>query len=178
MKMKFTRQDQHKKKRLNKGWRKPKGLQNKMRLSRKSYKLKVRPGYGTKNLEKNTLNGKEIVYVNNIEDLKTMDPKKQIIIITKQSTKNKLEIIKEAKKLGFEFANFNPDKYTDAVTKKQEEKKQAKKAKQEKEKSKKKTEEKKVEKKEEPKEEKTETKEEPKEENKNKDKDKVLRKSK
>ena len=43
----FVRQDAHKVKRLGKKWRKPKGLQSKMRLSKKSYSRKVKVGYGS-----------------------------------------------------------------------------------------------------------------------------------
>ena len=50
----FKRKDLHKKKRLPDKWRKPKGITNKMGLKRKGHKVKVSPGFGTKNSDKGT----------------------------------------------------------------------------------------------------------------------------
>jgi large subunit ribosomal protein L32e len=127
--MAFIRKDLHKKKRLTPSWRKPRGLQNKMRLSHKGHTGKVRPGYGTKNTEKHMFNGKDIVQVSNIEHLKLYDPKTETLNIAKVSTKNKVEIINEAIKKGFSFANFNAERYLKAVEEKQKQKLEAKKAK-------------------------------------------------
>ena len=44
-KPKFIRQDAHKKGRLAKKWRKPKGLQSKMRLCKKGYRKRISKGY-------------------------------------------------------------------------------------------------------------------------------------
>ena len=46
----FIRQDSHKKKRVGLAWRKPKGLQSKMRLSIKGYRKTANPGYGSPKL--------------------------------------------------------------------------------------------------------------------------------
>jgi large subunit ribosomal protein L32e len=154
--MKFKRSDKHKKKKLKGGWRRPKGLHNKIRLQKKGYGKKVKTGYKRRS--------EEIVLVNKKEQLAT---KPKSIIIAKVSRKNKEEIINEAKKLGINIINLNIERFN----KKTEEKNLLKQEKQKKvteRKSKKKTIEKKVEK-----EEKTD--EEKKKENKE-EKDKVLTK--
>ena len=46
--MTFMRKDAHKKKRVARGWRKPKGRQNKMRLHRKAHPVVVKPGFKKK----------------------------------------------------------------------------------------------------------------------------------
>lgn len=126
--MKFTRKDLHKKKRLTPSWRKPKGLQNKQRLGHKCHSPKVKPGYGTPNEEKNKFKGKDIVHISKIEDLKIYDSKKETLNISKVSKKNKVAIIKEAKKQGFEFANFNADKYLEKVEEELKQRQAAKKS--------------------------------------------------
>ena len=45
--MKFKRQDSHKKKRIEGGWRSARGLQSKIRLSKRGYGKKPKIGYGT-----------------------------------------------------------------------------------------------------------------------------------
>lgn len=166
--MAFIRKDLHKKKRLTPSWRKPRGLQNKMRLSHKGHTGKVRPGYGTKNTEKHTFNGKDIVQVSNLEQLTLYNPKTETLNIAKVSTKNKVQIIKEAIKKGFSFVNFNAERYLKAVEEKQTQKQEAKKAKEKKTKT--------TASKEKPKE--TPKTEEKSEEEVKKEKDKILTKSK
>ena len=80
--MRFTRQDSHKKKRLNKKWRKPRGRQSKMRLRRDGRKV-VTPGYGSPKEEKGKHHkGLEIVRVQKMEDIDKIDPKKQGAIVS------------------------------------------------------------------------------------------------
>ena len=43
----FVRQDSHKQKEVKKKWRKPKGMQSKMRLKKKGYRKSVSIGYGS-----------------------------------------------------------------------------------------------------------------------------------
>lgn len=119
--MTFTRKDLHKKKRLNPSWRKPKGLQNKMRLSRKGHNGKVRPGFGTENSKKNQYKGLDIVHVSKVDELKQYDPKKEALNLMKLSKKNKVELIKAAQKKGFIFVNFNAELYLKKLEEKQKE---------------------------------------------------------
>ncbi len=143
IKMKFLRKDSNKKKRLNKGYRRPKGLHNKMRLEKKGHSSKIKPGFGRDNKEKNTWKGLKIVFVEKLEDLKGLDPKKHSVNIKKISKKSKVEIVKEAKKKGFVFVNLNAEAYLKSVEellkqKSSKTKKQKDQPKEEKEESKKK----------------------------------------
>ena len=118
----FQRQDQHKKKRLNVGWRKPKGLQNKQRLEKKGYTKKVKTGY--------MKTSAEVVLVSSLEELKELKP--CTIQIAKISKKNKVELVKEAQKKGFTFQNFNAEKFLKSVEAKQKEKEKQKETKKDK----------------------------------------------
>ncbi len=134
----FIRQDHHKKKRLAKIWRKPRGCDSKKRLM-KNNRIQVKPGYGTPS-ELRGLDeaGKEIVRIKRIEDLNEIDPKKQVVIISKRlGLKSKTKIIEEIVKKKITVHNL---KDPEAYLKEQKEKKKAKK------KTKKKAEEKKEEK--------------------------------
>ena len=87
------------KNRLSKVWRKPKGLQNKMRLNKKGYPKTMRVGYGSPNEVKH-LDQKSGLYpiiVSNKTDLEKIDPKTQGVIISSSvGVRKKLEIIKIA----------------------------------------------------------------------------------
>ena len=173
----FSRQDSHKKKRLGSKWRRPKGLQSKMRLQKKGYKRIVEVGFGTRKDEKGKINDLEVVLVFNKKDLENIDIKKQGIIISSNvGTRNKIEIIKEAEDKKINILNVkNPKDYIknieDKRAKIKKEKEEKQKAKEERKKAKPKKEKKGTEKKEE----KEMTEEEQKEKEK-KEKDKLLTK--
>ncbi len=110
-KLKFSRQDSHKKKKLGKKWRKPKGLHSKMRLQKKGYKRSVKVGYETPKNMRGLSKGLEKVLVNNINDLKNINKKTQGIIISASvGIKKKIEIIKEAEKQKIEILNIKSPK--------------------------------------------------------------------
>jgi len=134
---KFIRQDIHKKKRLAKLWRKPRGCDSKKRLM-KNNRLIVKPGYGTPaELREKDRNGKEIINVNLPSQLKEIDPKKQVVIVSgKIGLKKRLQILEEIVKMNIIIHNIsNPEEF---IKKKKadllEKKKQKKKTEQEKEK--------------------------------------------
>ncbi len=141
-KPKFSRQDSHKKKRLGEKWRKPKGLQSKMRLHKKGYNVSVKTGYGTDKKTKYLMKGLQKVTVNNVDELRNIDEKKQGIIISKKVGKRKrIEIIKEAEKNKIKILNIkSPQDYVKQVeerrTKDKEKKESKKKQKEEKKKEK------------------------------------------
>ena len=177
---KFLRKDIHKKARVGKKWRKPKGHQNKKRLSVKGHSATVKPGYGKKLEEKNTnKKGLQIVIVKSLEELKRIDPKTQVASVEGLGRKKKTELLEEAKKLNIIIQNLNLKKYEETTKQKQkqkiEEAKERKKKLEEKEKAAKKAEEKKQE--EQKKENKEKTDEEKKKEEKQ-EKDKILTKAK
>ncbi len=129
-KMRFQRKDANKKLRIGSSWRRPKGLHNKRRLQKSGHAKIVKPGF-----KKAVGLGKETVSVSNTKDLQDLNPKKHELNILKVSKKKKLEIISEAKKKGFGFVNFNPDRYEENTKKQAELAKELKKKKQKKKES-------------------------------------------
>ena len=183
MSKEFKRKDLHKKKRLPDKWRKPKGITNKMGLKRKGHRVKVSPGFGTKNSDKAThKSGLKIITITNKEQLKSVNSKLQGIIIGKTGKKKKLEIIEEAEKLKITILNFkikeykeSAQKFIESKKKEAEEREKKKAAKQEAEK---KAEKKKDEKKDDEKKEEPELSEEEKKKQEKEEKDKIITKGK
>jgi large subunit ribosomal protein L32e len=108
MKKKFIRRDSvrysklgKKRKKLQK-WRKPKGRDSKMRLSRKSYPSSPTVGHKSQNKKTQTL-------VQNVNDLKKVN-KDTIIILAKVGAKKKLEIIKQAQESKIKLLNVKENK--------------------------------------------------------------------
>jgi len=142
----FTRQDSHKKKRLNIGWRKPKGLQSKMRLSHKGHKATVKPGYGInhtlKNLHPSGLIPKTVA---NLSDLDSLSKDKDGAILSSTlGLRKKITIIGECIAKSIKILNLkDPDAFLNKI-KESEIKKKEKKAVGKKEKDEKKEELKKI----------------------------------
>jgi len=86
-------------------WRKPKGRDNKMRLSMKSYPKSVSIGFKSPKNKSGKINGLTTKLVYNLNDLKKLD-KNIAIIIAKVGIKKKLEIIKEAEKNKIKIINI------------------------------------------------------------------------
>ncbi len=170
----FKRQDSHKKKKLGDKWRRPKGLQSKMRLNKKGYRKIVEVGYGNKKGKRELIENLKVVYVKNLKQLKDIDNKKQGIVINScVGNKKRIEIIKQAEKDNIKILNIkNPKEFVKNI---EEKRKQEKEKKEEKEKEGRKKKSKKT--KEKPgKEEKKEVDEEEKKNQEKKEKDKVLTK--
>ncbi len=108
-KPKFLAQDVHKKKRLKEKWKRPKGLQSKMRLQKKGHRKVVSVGWKSpKEVRGLSREGLEQIRVENIKALENINPKTQgIIISSKLSIKKKYEIILEAEKKGIVVLNRN-----------------------------------------------------------------------
>ena len=111
--MKFIRKDAHKKARVSSVWRKPKGIQNKMRLRKQGHPAVVKPGYGKP--VKNLYKGLKIVDVSSLEELKKLDPKKEAANLTKTSKKNKVVLVEHAHKNKITLVNLNAESYLKAV---------------------------------------------------------------
>jgi ribosomal protein L32E len=116
MKLKFLRRNTgdysrlgKKRKKLQK-WRAPKGRDNKMRLRRKSYPKTVEIGYKQDLKTRNKIDGKEIVRIENLEELKDIGQNK-LIILGKIGKKKKLEIAKFVKEKGIEIKNLDIEKF-------------------------------------------------------------------
>ena len=98
-KIKFTRYKSINQVKLRGGWRKPRGMHNKVRLSKKGHPAKVSIGYGTKKETRNLYNSEfDYKLINNLKDLEDLD-KKYIMISRSIGLKKKVEILKKAKEL-------------------------------------------------------------------------------
>ncbi len=130
----FIRQDAHKKKRLSKKWRKPKGVDSKMRHNRKGYRRNVSVGWGSpkevKGLHKS---GLEMVNLNTPSELDDVDPKTQGIIISRTlGMRKKIQVIEQALKKDIRILNFKDPKNLVEETKKKMAEKEDKEDKEEK----------------------------------------------
>jgi large subunit ribosomal protein L32e len=169
----FIRSDAHKKKRLGKNWRHPKGHHNKMRLCKAGHPGLIEVGYrmpvAVRGLE---ISGLKKVLVHNLKELEKLDSKKECALIANIGARKKVEIVKEAAKRKIIIFNVkNPEAFLKGVEESLKKRKQDKeKAEQEKKSKEKKKEAK-------PKEEKKEEKEltpEEKEEQERKEKENLI----
>ncbi|MFH1409847.1 MAG: eL32 family ribosomal protein [Nanoarchaeota archaeon] len=94
----FRTQDSHKKRRVSTKWRRPRGLHNKVRLSKMGYGVKVKPGYRSPVKDRYKKEGKLLVRVNNVQMLNEMTSDQKIIIASAVGLKKRVEIVKEAQK--------------------------------------------------------------------------------
>jgi large subunit ribosomal protein L32e len=134
----FVMQDAHKMKRLKPHWRKPRGIDSKIRLNLKGYNTAVEVGYGSpKEVRGLDRSGLEPIIVANALDVERLDNLKQGAIISGTvGNKKKIEIIKKAKELNVTILNLKqPDKFAEKVAedlkKRKEEKTNRKKKKEE-----------------------------------------------
>ncbi len=176
-KPKFLRQDAHKKGRVSNNWRKPKGLQSKMRLNKKGYRKSVTTGWkspaAVRGMDKS---GLIPIIINNIKDMLKLDKNIHGIIIAKKvGIKKREDIVLKAKEAGMKILNIDdPENYLKNIKENMKQRKDKKK-KIEKDKQKKKEEHKK-DKEEEEKKEKEELNEEDTKKKEKQEKDKLLTK--
>jgi large subunit ribosomal protein L32e len=106
---KFTRHASHRKKRLKDGvWRKPKGLQNKLRLRKKSRGAAVKDGYRTPvKVRGLSTSGKKQFLVRTKADLLNAEPEVHAVIIARVGDRRRVELLKEAEENGFEILNLD-----------------------------------------------------------------------
>jgi len=139
----FIRQDFHKKIRLKKKWRRPRGLHSKIRLSKRGHRKKVEIGYKSpKKVRGLHKKGLKIKLVNSFKDTKDIDKNKEgIIIASSIGLKKKIELIKKIVEKKVTILNIkNPNDYLkkieEMLKKKKEEKEKKKQAKEKKAKEK------------------------------------------
>jgi len=111
-KPKFLRQDGHKKVRLGNKWRKPKGIQNKVRLSIRGYRRKISVGFKSpRSVRGYDKSGLKSVLVENIKQLQSINPKEEGIVLKRTvGTKNKIIIIKKAEEMEIKVLNIKDTK--------------------------------------------------------------------
>ena len=95
----FRRQDSHKKKRVNPRWRSARGLQSKIRLSKRGYGKKPKTGYGSPKKPKPI----QIASLKKLKDVK----KGESIIISSIGLRKKIELVKESVKLKIAIINVD-----------------------------------------------------------------------
>ena len=124
---KFIRRNWTKASRLGKGrknkqvWRRAKGRHNKVREKRKGYPIKVMVGFRKKKEERNLIDGKKPILVNNVNGLERIK-NGEIAIIGNIGNKKKVEIIKRAKEKKILVYNLNVNKILRKLRKKKKEK--------------------------------------------------------
>ena len=103
----FVRQDAHKKSKLGTKWRKPRGLQSKLRLSFRGHGVDPNPGYGAPRATKGQIKGLEPVTVANVAGLEGLDKAKQGVIVSRTvGNRSRAAIMKKALELGLTVLNF------------------------------------------------------------------------
>ena len=100
----FPRHNAHKIKRIQGGWRKPRGLDNKTRKELNGHLKKVKIGYGTPK------NNSKIIIVSNVHDFKKDQIKDvKYIFSSTLGKRKKITLIKEAEKLNLKILNIKSD---------------------------------------------------------------------
>ncbi len=113
-KPKFDMQDAHKKGRLKTKWKKPRGIDSKMRLRLRGYNKSVEPGYGSaKEVRGLDKTGLMPVWVSALKDIESIDKEKQgIIIKSTVGKKKRVGLINKAKETGIRILNIkDTEKY-------------------------------------------------------------------
>lgn len=85
-------------------WRKARGRHNKIRENRKGRMNKVEIGYRTNRKERNKINGKEVIFINNLNDLKKIKKNEQAII-ARLGRKKRTLIETKLKEIGAKILN-------------------------------------------------------------------------
>jgi large subunit ribosomal protein L32e len=104
----FKRQEWFRKKSLGKKWRKPRGIHSKLRRQEKAKGSLPKPGYGSPSVVRGLdRKGYREVVVRNVKDLKNINPKEDVAVISKTvGRKKKFEILEEANKRNIKVSNY------------------------------------------------------------------------
>ncbi|MBI2172681.1 MAG: hypothetical protein HYT73_00530 [Candidatus Aenigmarchaeota archaeon] len=124
MSKRFKSQDYFRYPRLGIKWRRPKGLQSKLRLKIGGAGKLVAVGYGTSRERRNTINGVRYAVVSNAEQLGQTDSR-TVIISSATGSKKALEISEKAAGLGIKILNMKKVRKSRAILKKLRDKKTA-----------------------------------------------------
>jgi large subunit ribosomal protein L32e len=104
----FLRQDIHKKTRLKPVWKKPRGLQSKVRLKLNGYRKPISSGYSSPKIVRGLHpSGLKAIKVSNINDLTKIDIKKEgAMILSNVGKLKRYEIVKKAIELKIKILNI------------------------------------------------------------------------
>ncbi len=86
-------------------WRRPRGLDNKVRLSMLGHPSVPKIGFRKSKAESGKIKGLIPKLVFNVKDLENLDKKNMIAVISKVGAKKKLEMIKKAEELNIKIFN-------------------------------------------------------------------------
>lgn len=103
----FLRTDSNRKKYKNK-WRKPRGLQNKRRLQKAGHQKNPSQGFRSpKEVRGLHISGLELIKINNIKELQSVNPTKNIVELSATvGAKNKIQILEECKSKKIQVVNI------------------------------------------------------------------------
>lgn len=103
----FVRQESWRYKRIKPNWRRPRGIDSKMRLEVKGWPKRVKVGYrGPKAVRGLHPSGYKEVLVHNVKELEKLDPETEAARIAHTvGTKKRREILERAKELGIKVLN-------------------------------------------------------------------------
>jgi large subunit ribosomal protein L32e len=134
MSKKFKSQDYFRYKKLGKRWRRPKGLQSKLRIRKGGSGMRVSIGYRSPAITRNKTGGLDVITVYNADDL-TKVGNNIALIASAVGAKKALEIEEKAKQLEVRILNMKKvrraKKLGKALEKKRAEKKKTKEKKEE-----------------------------------------------
>jgi large subunit ribosomal protein L32e len=113
----FIQQDYHKKDRLKKRWKRPTGLQSKMRHQLKGYSRRVKQGWRSPS-DIRGFHGKgvDVVLISNVSQLDTVPKGSGIIISGNVGMKKKLAIVEKAEHMKILVVNIKADKLKEKVS--------------------------------------------------------------
>jgi large subunit ribosomal protein L32e len=95
----FAKQDAHKRAKLTKAWRRPRGYQSKMRLGKRGYARTISAGWGSpRSVEGLARNGLRPVSVATLSQLTALDVKKECAVLVRTlGARRKEELLMKAK---------------------------------------------------------------------------------
>jgi len=131
----FKQQNFGRKKKIADRWKRPRGLQSKMRHKFKGYPIMVSKGWRSP-VEVRGLDrlGNETVIVYNVHDVEKVEKHMAIVIAGNVGNKKRMEIVLKAEQLKIPVVNIKVDKFKDKIAKEKADKEKEKEAKSEKKK--------------------------------------------
>lgn len=131
----FKQQNFGRKKRISDRWRRPRGLQSKMRHRFKGYPIMISKGWRSPvEIRGNSLKGYETVLISNVLELDKVKKDQAVIISGKVGNKKRLAIVEKAEILKIPVINIKVEKFKDAIAKEKSDKEKQKAEKSEKKK--------------------------------------------